>query len=119
MKLSRKKLTCLIVLLVLCGIGSGVWFGVIRPKLQAKRAEAAKKAQDAEDMDRTYKVRRDDLVIGLQKWNLQKVGCNHCTGLITAQKFVDAGYPVVKGTARFRSKTTNYLGNGDTLTFPS
>ena len=65
MKLSRKKLTCLIVLLVLCGIGSGVWFGVIRPKLQAKRAEAAKKAQDAEDMDRTYKVRRDDLVIGL------------------------------------------------------
>ena len=61
----------------------------------------------------------DDLVIGLKKWNLQKVGCNHCTGLITAQKFVDAGYPVVQGTARFRSKTTNYLGNGDTLIFPS
>ena len=68
-----------------------------------------------DDWDPKY----DDLVIGLQKWNLQKVGCNHCTGLITAQKFVDAGYPVVKGTARFRSKTTNYLGNGDTLTFPS
>lgn len=66
-----------------------------------------------DDWDPKY----DDLVIGLKKWNLQKVGCNHCTGLITAQKFVDAGYPVVKGTARFRSKTTNYLGNGDTLTF--
>ena len=51
--------------------------------------------------------KNDDLVIGLKKWNLQQVGCNHCTGLITAQKFVDAGYPVVKGTARFRSKTTN------------
>ena len=46
-------------------------------------------------------------------------GCNHCTGLITAQKFVDAGYPVVKGTARFRSKTTNYLGNGDVIKFPT
>ena len=47
------------------------------------------------------------------------MGCNHCTGLITAQKFVDAGYPVVKGTARFRSKTTNYLGNGDVIKFPT
>ncbi len=68
-----------------------------------------------DDWDPKY----DDLVIGLKKWNLQRVGCNHCTGLITAQKFVDAGYPVVTGTARFRSKTKNYLGNGDKLTFPA
>ena len=68
-----------------------------------------------DDWDPKY----DDLVIGLKKWDLQRVGCNHCTGLITAQKFVDAGYPVVKGTARFRSKTTNYLGNGDVIKFPS
>ncbi len=68
-----------------------------------------------DDWDPKY----DDLVIGLKKWDLQRVGCNHCTGLITAQKFVDAGYPVVKGTARFRSKTTYYLGNGDVITFPS
>ena len=68
-----------------------------------------------DDWDPKY----DDLVIGLKKWDLQRVGCNHCTGLITAQKFVDAGYPVVKGTARFRSKTTNYLGNGYVIKFPS
>ena len=65
MKLSRKKLTWLVILLVICGAGAGLWFGVIRPKLAAKKAEAARQAQDAEDMDRTYKVRRDDLVIGL------------------------------------------------------
>ncbi len=68
-----------------------------------------------EDWDPKY----DDLVIGLKKWDLKRVGCNHCTGLITAQKFVDVGYPVVTGTARFRSKTTNYLGNGDTISFPA
>lgn len=68
-----------------------------------------------DDWDPKY----DDLVIGLRKWDIQQVGCNHCTGLITAQKFVDAGYPVVKGTARFRSKTVNYLGNGDVITFPA
>lgn len=65
MKLSRKKLAWLVILLVICGAGAGLWFGVIRPKLAAKKAEAARQAQDAEDMDRTYKVRRDDLVIGL------------------------------------------------------
>ena len=68
-----------------------------------------------DDWDPKY----DDLVIGLKKWNLQQVGCNHCTGLITAQKFVDAGYPVVKGTARFRSKTTNHPANGDDIKFPA
>ncbi|MDY0276083.1 MAG: MBL fold metallo-hydrolase [Desulfomicrobium sp.] len=68
-----------------------------------------------DDWDPKY----DDLVIGLKKWDIQRVGCNHCTGLITANKFVDAGYPVVKGTARFRSKSQNYLGNGDIITFPA
>lgn len=66
-----------------------------------------------EDWDPKY----DDLVIGLKKWRLEKVGCNHCTGLVTAKKFVDAGYPMVRGTARFRTKDTNYLGNGDSIEF--
>lgn len=66
-----------------------------------------------EDWDPKY----DDLVIGLKKWQLEKVGCNHCTGIVTAKKFVDAGYPVVQGTARFRSKDKVYLGNGDTIEF--
>ncbi len=66
-----------------------------------------------DDWDPKY----DDLVIGLKKWDIQKIGCNHCTGLITARKFVDAKYPVVHGTARFRSKSDVYLGNGDIITF--
>ena len=66
-----------------------------------------------EDWDPKY----DDLVIGLKKWALEKVGCNHCTGIVTAKKFVDAGYPVVQGTARFRSKDKVYLGNGDKIEF--
>lgn len=68
-----------------------------------------------DDWDPKY----DDLVIGLKKWDLQRVGCNHCTGQVTASKFVDAGYPVVQGSARFRSKTTNYLGNSDIIAFPA
>ncbi len=66
-----------------------------------------------DDWDPKY----DDLVIGLKKWDLQKIGCNHCTGLVTARKFVDVKYPVVRGTARFRSKSDVYLGNSDTLVF--
>jgi 7,8-dihydropterin-6-yl-methyl-4-(beta-D-ribofuranosyl)aminobenzene 5'-phosphate synthase len=66
-----------------------------------------------EDWDPKY----DDLVISLGKWNFEKVGCNHCTGHLTAKKFIERGYPVVRGTARFRSVTQDYLGNGDTITF--
>lgn len=66
-----------------------------------------------EDWDPKY----DDLVISLGKWKFEKVGCNHCTGHLTAKKFVERGYPVVRGTARFRSSSPDYLGNGDTITF--
>jgi len=66
-----------------------------------------------EDWDPKY----DDLVISLAKYDFEKIGCNHCTGIITAKKFITAGYPVVRGTARFRSKDTAYLGNGDTIEF--
>ena len=67
-----------------------------------------------EDWDPKY----DDLVFGLGKYGFQKIGCNHCTGVLCARKFVEAGYPVVQGTARFRSKTTDFLGNGDVIEFP-
>lgn len=66
-----------------------------------------------EDWDPKY----DDLVISLGKYGFEKIGCNHCTGVLCAKKFIARGYPVVKGTARFRSKDTAYLGNGDTITF--
>ncbi len=66
-----------------------------------------------EDWDPKY----DDLVFALRKYNFEKIGCNHCTGITCAKKFIQAGYPVVRGTARFRSKDTAYLGNGDTIEF--
>jgi 7,8-dihydropterin-6-yl-methyl-4-(beta-D-ribofuranosyl)aminobenzene 5'-phosphate synthase len=64
-----------------------------------------------DDWDPKY----DDLVLSLGKYKFQKIGCNHCTGILCAKKFIEAGYPVVKGTARFRSKDTAYLGNGDKI----
>ncbi len=66
-----------------------------------------------EDWDPKY----DDLVISLGKYGFEKVGCNHCTGVLCAKKFITAGYPVIRGTARYRSKDTAYLGNGDVITF--
>ncbi|MFO7817487.1 MAG: MBL fold metallo-hydrolase [Thermodesulfobacteriota bacterium] len=59
----------------------------------------------------------DDLVISLGKYDFQKIGCNHCTGIVCAKKFIKVGYPVVEGTARFRSQSTAYLGNGDKIQF--
>jgi len=59
----------------------------------------------------------DDLVISLGKYDFQKIGCNHCTGVLCAKKFISVGYPVVKGSARYRSQDKAYLGNGDKITF--
>lgn len=66
-----------------------------------------------EDWDPKY----DDLVISLGKYGFEKIGCNHCTGILCAKKFIERGYPVIKGSARFRTKDTSYLGNGDVIKF--
>lgn len=66
-----------------------------------------------EDWDPKY----DDLVISLGDYGFERIGCNHCTGILCAKKFIAAGYPVIEGSARFRSKDKAYLGNGDVITF--
>lgn len=59
----------------------------------------------------------DDLVAVFKKWGFEKVGCNHCTGIMTAKKLIDAGVAVVQGTAQNGSKDRAYLGNGDKIVF--
>lgn len=59
----------------------------------------------------------DDLVAQLAAYNIPLWGCNHCTGAITVQKMIEAGLPIVRGTARHGSKTDLYLGNGDRIEF--
>lgn len=66
-----------------------------------------------EDWDPQY----DDLVLALHHYGIEKLGCNHCTGYVTAEKMIAAKLPVVKGTAQHKSKRDIYLGNGDTLIF--
>jgi len=66
-----------------------------------------------EDWDPKY----DDLVISMKNWGFEKIGCNHCTGILTAKKFIERGYNVIQGTAQHGSKDTAYLGNGDTIEF--
>jgi 7,8-dihydropterin-6-yl-methyl-4-(beta-D-ribofuranosyl)aminobenzene 5'-phosphate synthase len=59
----------------------------------------------------------DDLVAVFKKWGFEKVGCNHCTGILTARKLIEAGVPVIQGTARNGTKDKAYLGNGDQIVF--
>ena len=66
-----------------------------------------------EDWDPQY----DDLVLALHKYGIEKLGPNHCTGYVTAEKMVAAKLPLIKGTAKNGSKRDIYLGNGDELVF--
>ena len=64
-----------------------------------------------EDWDPQY----DDLVLALNKYNIQHIGANHCTGFIAVEKMIAAKLPVVKGTMKNMTKRDIYLGNGDTM----
>ena len=44
----------------------------------------------------------DDIIKGAKKMGLQKMGCNHCTGWIWAQKAHDMGLPIVLGTQKYK-----------------
>ena len=59
----------------------------------------------------------EKIVNGMAKFNFQKVACNHCTGLPAVQKMIDLGYPVVRGSGRYGSKSKLYVGNGDEVIF--
>ncbi|MEM4035796.1 MAG: MBL fold metallo-hydrolase [Fervidicoccaceae archaeon] len=61
---------------------------------------------------------KDDLVLALPKYGLEWIGANHCTGYITVGKMIEAGLPVIGGRARFKTRKTWYLGNGDQLGLP-
>jgi 7,8-dihydropterin-6-yl-methyl-4-(beta-D-ribofuranosyl)aminobenzene 5'-phosphate synthase len=59
----------------------------------------------------------DAVISGLEAMKLRKVAANHCTGLITIQKMIAANIPVVKGTAKYGSRSDLYVGNGDEIVF--
>lgn len=58
---------------------------------------------------------REQLLASLSRFPIEKLGCNHCTGPKAAQRMIELGLPVVRGSARNGSKTDLFLGNGDSL----
>ena len=59
----------------------------------------------------------DSVISGLADMKLQKVAANHCTGFVTIQKMLAANIPVVKGMAKYGSRSDLYIGNGDEVVF--
>ncbi len=60
---------------------------------------------------------QEAVVKGMGKYDFKKVAANHCTGLPAVQKMIELGYPVVRGTGRFGSKSDLFVGNGDEVFF--
>jgi 7,8-dihydropterin-6-yl-methyl-4-(beta-D-ribofuranosyl)aminobenzene 5'-phosphate synthase len=59
----------------------------------------------------------DPVISGMAAMNLQKVAANHCTGIVAIEKMIAANIPVVRGTAKYGSKSNLYMGNGDVVVF--
>lgn len=64
-----------------------------------------------------WNPQNDDLVRSINSYGVDKLACNHCTGYITVEKMLAAGVPIVKGSAKNKTKRDIYLGNGDTIVF--
>ena len=60
---------------------------------------------------------REFIIKELGKYNFEKIACNHCTGLAAVKRMIELGYPVVKGTARYGSRSELFVGNGDQVVF--
>jgi 7,8-dihydropterin-6-yl-methyl-4-(beta-D-ribofuranosyl)aminobenzene 5'-phosphate synthase len=60
---------------------------------------------------------QEELLDKLKTYRLQQLACNHCTGILTVQKMLERGMPVVRGTGSRGSKSEYYVGNGDTVVF--
>jgi len=60
---------------------------------------------------------REFIIKEMGKYNFEKIACNHCTGLAAVERMVELGYPVVKGTARYGSRSKLFIGNGDQVFF--
>jgi len=56
---------------------------------------------------------RDRIVESLGEYGIVKLACNHCTGRRAVEKMLEAGLPVVRGTASNGSQHELFVGNGD------
>lgn len=60
---------------------------------------------------------REFIIKEMGKYNFKKIACNHCTGLVAVKRMIELGYPMVKGTARYGSRSELFVGNGDSVEF--
>jgi 7,8-dihydropterin-6-yl-methyl-4-(beta-D-ribofuranosyl)aminobenzene 5'-phosphate synthase len=60
---------------------------------------------------------QDELLDKLKTYRLQRLACNHCTGVLTVEKMLERGMPVDRGTGRHGSRSTLFIGNGDAVIF--
>ena len=115
MKSNRKKFYIAGSAALLIAAFCGVYFGIYLPRKRAAAAKTAGKlSDDSGDMDRTFRVRRDDLVIGLQQGgyvNASKkhklaLQANHRTKLIWV---IEENTKVKKGDLLAKFETDDLL----------
>ncbi|VUX46758.1 Metal-dependent hydrolase, beta-lactamase superfamily II [Candidatus Defluviicoccus seviourii] len=74
----------------------------------------------------TWKPEFDTIIDDINALGMTKMGCNHCTGWMWAEKAATHGVPIIKGTDAYLSYPKRsaqakgshaFLGNGDSVTF--
>ena len=114
MKLTKGKIIALAIVLILAAT-AGVYYGIIQPRRKAAAAAAAQKlAKDGGDKDRTFKVRKDNLVIGLLQGGYVNASKKHKLALQANYRtqllwVIDENSKVKAGTLLAKFETDNLV----------
>ncbi len=65
----------------------------------------------------TWSPAADHMLDAIQAAQFTVIASNHCTGLTAVEKMVERGFPIAMGSSNFGSKSTRYVGNGDSIVF--
>ncbi|BDG02759.1 MBL fold metallo-hydrolase [Anaeromyxobacter oryzae] len=65
----------------------------------------------------TWSPAADQMLDAMQAAQFSVVASNHCTGITAVEKMIERGFPMVTGSANYGSKSSHYIGNGDSIVF--
>ncbi len=66
-----------------------------------------------------WNPRFDKMIDAIARSEFEKIGSNHCTGVIAVRKMIERHLAVYKGSGSYGSKSDLYIGNGDEIEFSS
>src|SRR3990172_9093787 len=99
-----------------CGIKSAIDFAQMNISTQTGRFHGLFGGLHIAALE-AWSPNADLMLDAMEQAQFDTVASNHCTGIIAVEKMLERNFPVAMGSANFGSKSTRYVGCGDSILF--